>query len=137
MTTASLYQDLLFELGIGAELLVQHQELILEKLEHAAGELDQVGREVYAINQVLHLASSLVTQFGQNLEVVLARVKGVPGLVEQEYEETTIITIAALYYMLAATFPEADPATITRLQGCLRDQQWIIGPAKMQILGIC
>lgn len=137
MTTANLYQNLLSDLGIGAELLVVHQELILEKLLHAAGELDQVGREQYATNQVLHLASSLVLRFGQNLEAVLARIRTMPGLVEKDYEETTIITIAALYYMLTATYPEANVAAITRLQGCLRDQQWIIGPAKMQILGIC
>lgn len=133
------YLDILSEkLKLSDDLLSSYDKVIREKIRGAAADLLRETSDIFAINQCLHLASSIVLRNTAELDKALDAIRslGLPG----NTDPATIVTIITLYHVLereAARSPDADARErVDRIRDRFRVMNWMIGPESMKVLGI-
>jgi hypothetical protein len=137
--TVPLYEQILFQhLKVPREFLREHAQVIRDKLRCAAGDLTRENGDLFAINQCLHLASSVVLRNADHLGETLAAVREHAGL--KELDPTTVVTVATLCYLLQAEIyaapPPEDRERLQRLWRRFDAINWLVGTDAMRVLGI-
>jgi hypothetical protein len=149
----ALYTDVLFKrLQIPKDFLLDHAKAVRDKLRIAAADVRREHDDLFAINQCLHLASSVVLRNPSHLGETLTSLRAEEGLEDQD--PTTIVTVAALYYLILS---EADQVAsekqnakveedrmkaseneikLKRLRNRFDNINWLIGKDAMRALGI-
>lgn len=144
VTDKPRYRDLVeSRLRISRDFLEEYRETILDRLDSAykvmtSEEKTAVNRDLFGINQCVHLASSIVllastsealSQTVDDLKVELS-----------ESDATTVLTIATLYYLLAdyvpQRFAQQRPESIGYIRKRLDAVNWMVGQPVMDVLAI-
>jgi hypothetical protein len=125
-------------LKVSEEFLGEHADVIREKLNFAAAEILRERGHIFAINQCLHLAGSLVLHCASlNLNYALDKVRQVPEFYGKD--PTTVVTIAMLYHLLETDVlvqTEQDRESREVLLKQFRGINWMIGGEALEALGI-
>jgi hypothetical protein len=146
-----LFDELIsYDLGINTDYFTRHEDVIREKLLTAAPWMTRPNGGFFAINQCMHLASSLVLEFSSNLNRAIDHVRQFPHFVG--LDPTIVVTVAMLYYLLRTgstredADSEADPLAHAakrkeaKAKEAIRKQfdlsNWFIGVDGMRVLGI-
>lgn len=126
-------------LRLSESFLEEHDRVIREKLRGAAADLRRESSDIFAINQCLHLASSIVLRNTTNLNETLDTIRRLDGLPHGK-DPATILTIATLYFLLERESKrpadEDTTARLGRIRGRFQEMNWMIGPEAMAALGI-
>lgn len=136
----ALCNDVLFrDLRLPEQFLDEFAGLIRKKLVDAAADLDQEHGDIFAINQCLHLASSIVLRNAKHLDETLAKIRSIEGFAGMD--PTTVVTIATFYVILRGeqrkVAKDKELTTkLKRLHGRFDEINWLIGRAAMETLGI-
>ena len=129
-----LYEAILFDdLRFTPEFFKEREETINEKLSHAGTDLAREHGDIFAINQCLHLAISLIMVKTANLNAALDRVRRDQAFVGKD--PTTVVTIAMLFKILQ-TEPGASSEERNRIRQRFEEMNWLIGTEGMKALGI-
>jgi TIR domain len=135
MSQRPLYEMILFDdLRITPEFLKEREETINEGLSHAGTELARENGDIFAINQCLHLATSLVLQKAATLNWALDRVRQNPAFSGKD--PTTVVTIATLFKILQ-TEPGPGASSWKSIRQRFEEINWMVGGSSMGALGIC
>lgn len=135
-----LYETILFDdLRFTPEFFRDREETINEKLRHAGMDLARENGDIFAINQCLHLAISLVLLQTANLKWALDRVRRDPAFCGMD--PTTVVTIAMLFKILQT---EPGPGVSSderenvrrRIRQRFEDINWLVSKPGMATLGI-
>jgi hypothetical protein len=137
----TLYETILFDdLRFTLEFFKEREETINEKLSHADRDLVRENGYIFAINQCLHLAISLVLLNTANLNRALDRVRQNPAFYGKD--PTTVVTIAMLFKILKTkTGPGVSSDERENVRRRIRQRfeeiNWLVGRSGMEALGIC
>lgn len=141
------YESIVKEnLKIRDEFLEDHKDTIQKRLRAAAGEMGKVGSfidrpEIFAINQCIHLASSIVLLGSDDrlLDNTLNSIRTNGKFSDQD--PTTVVTIATLYYLISKiekdpTIPQDVKDDIKRIHKTFDKSSWMLGTQVMKELSI-
>jgi hypothetical protein len=135
----SLYKTILFDkLQIRKAFLDDRRRTLREKLYTAAEDMKLENGDIFAINQCLQLASSIVLQFSMHLGSTFDFIRSFPEL--RDKNPSTVLTVAALYYLLereldCKTRSARDKAKVELLHKRFDEINWLIGQEAMDVLG--
>ncbi len=139
------YEEILFDdLKLSRDFLSEqeHAKLVHDKLLCAADDLGRENGDMFAINQCLHLASTVVLRHASRLRPTLGKLREL--LPEPDRQDpTTALTVATLYYLLRTELKrvseQADPSDNEKLELLhkrLDRINWLVGRGIMEQLGI-
>src|SRR4051794_7711438 len=97
----SYYEDVFLNvLQVPKEFLTEHADIIQAKLRCAAADFVREHAHFFAINQCVHLATSIIFSYPDNLNKALEALRNEPTLRQQGQDPTTVLTVITLYYLL-------------------------------------
>jgi hypothetical protein len=133
----AMYETILLDvLRLSLELLKEEEKRTHQRLNAAAVDFQRDNGDIFAINQCLFLATSLVVRNAANLNATLDYIANIKGLSKDD--PTTLLTISTLYYLLNPDDPVSDKELRKSMQIiCHRFQKmsWMIGADAMDALG--
>lgn len=143
----SSIQDLFDTIRLSPEFLEKNQETTRRRLIktyslfHDSGVDFPSDDEMFVINRCLHLASSLVL-LGSDANMVprgIDKIRAVDAF--RDRNPTTVLTIAALYYLIrrhqdSGTLEKDEALALTCIRKMFDRVNWLIGTAGMKYLGI-
>jgi hypothetical protein len=135
-----MFERIVDRLKIPKEFLDTYAPAVRAKFREASGKLAKESAREDGINQCLHVASSVVLRNPEHLDETLDRIRDEPAL--KGSDSNTILTIAALYYLLQSEThrlkaEEAeDRQGLRRVHQAFDQKEWLIGKDAMRTLGI-
>jgi len=139
MPQKPVYETILFDdLRFTPEFFEDRKETINEKLSHAGTDLARENGDIFAINQCLHLAISMVLVKTANLNGALDRIRHTQAF--HDLDPTTVVTIAMLFKILqtepASGVSSDERANVRRLRQRFEEINWLVGRSGMEALGM-
>ena len=132
------YERVLFDdLQLDDSYLKEHESAICSRLNRAATAFHNLSGEFNAVNDCLHLASSIVLSGSKDVQTSLARLQSCPEFAGNA--PSTIATIATLYFLLDHVFECSNSVetrvAINRIRTRFSDMNWMVGSSTMKYLG--
>jgi hypothetical protein len=147
------YEDIFLKrLQVPKEFLTEHASVIQDKLRCAVADFGREHSQMWAINQCLHLATSIILSYPARLNETLAALRENAELRKQNQDPSGVLTIIALYYVLEAELkrvaaekktakgngkkkPDEYEIQLKLLQDRFYKVNWLIGKEAMEALG--
>jgi len=133
---AHFYEKLVREyLKITDEFIGEHADVIRDRLNFAAAEVQRERGDIFAINQCLHLAGSLVLYCATpNLNYAIDRVRQIREFFGKD--PTTVLTVAMLFFLLRLEPRDEKDRSNKEILGKRFDEMnWLVGEQGIAALG--
>ncbi len=136
--TSPRYEQILFDdLQLKESFLQKHEAVISDRLHRAAEGFQSPSGEFSAVNECLHVASSVVLRGATNVRATLEDIGRDP--IFRGKDPATVLTVAALYYLLRTTATyftkPQEKESFDQIRQRFVDMNWMIGPTAMKGLG--
>ncbi len=135
-----LYEKIVVDhLKVSPDFLNEQDKVIGQKLKFAAQEVRRDHGDIFAINQCLHLAASIVLNRSETVEEALNVIRRDRAF--SNLDPTTVLVVATFYYLLQ--FEQKKPGNsaeeakeLARITERFKNINWLIGDKPMESLGI-
>jgi hypothetical protein len=135
-----IYKTIVSMLQTPPDFLQDIKPYILAKLDMAARDMEQEIGIPFAINQCLHLASSIILRHPRFLSETMDYVKSNPAFANLE-DRTTVVAISILYDELnklitGGELSDEAKKPLKRLHELFDRRNWMVEPEHLRILGM-